>query len=197
MRVWMLCLGVMLLAGTLLAAVSNYGHGPLRDGDLEQASWDIEARIRGFQQTPRGRARLLRAGPGHLMRPADGPVTSRFGQRYHPILHRTLMHTGVDIRAGFGEAIHAAAAGDVVLAGPLPVYGNVVVIDHGGRVATVYGHCSELLVSTGQTVRKGQAIARVGATGLATGPHLHFEVRRNGTPADPLAGRRTIDYGRP
>ena len=191
MRAWMLRVGVMLLLVTIVRALSGCGHDPIHDIDVEQASRDIEASIRAYQQTPRGRARLLRAWTGHFVRPADGPITSGFGSRYHPILHCTRMHTGIDIGAGYGGAIRAAAGGEVVMAGTMYAYGNVVIIDHGGGVSTVYGHCSELLVSNGQTVRQAQIIARVGATGLATGPHLHFEVRRNGTPVNPLQSGRT------
>lgn len=154
--------------------------------ELEHASSDIEARIRALQETPRGRARMARAWTGHFIKPADGPITSGFGTRFHPILHRTKKHTGVDIGAGYGASIHAAGDGEVIMAGYNRGYGNCVIIDHGGGVSTLYGHCSALLVSEGQTVRQGQTIARVGATGLATGPHLHFEVRQNGTPVNPL-----------
>jgi murein DD-endopeptidase MepM/ murein hydrolase activator NlpD len=152
---------------------------------MESASRDIESEIRALQQTPRGRARLSRAWTGSFIKPADGPITSGFGSRYHPILHRTRMHTGIDIGAGYGAQIHAAGAGEVIFAGYRGGYGNCVIIDHGGGVSTLYGHCSSLNVSEGQQVSQGQSIARVGSTGLATGPHLHFEVRHNGTPVDP------------
>lgn len=153
---------------------------------LEEASRAIEARIRAMQQTPRGRARLLRAWTGRFIRPVDGEITSRFGMRYHPILHRYRMHTGVDFGAPTGAPIRAAADGEVVMASYMRGYGNTVVIDHGGGVTTLYAHCSALLVNEGQTVQQGQVIARVGSTGLSTGPHLHFEVRHNGTPVNPL-----------
>jgi murein DD-endopeptidase MepM/ murein hydrolase activator NlpD len=122
---------------------------------------------------------------GDFIKPCEGPFTSGFGYRYHPILHRRRLHAGVDIGAHYGAAIHAAAAGTVILASYSGGYGNCVIIDHGGGVTTLYGHCSALLVNEGQAVHQGQLIARVGATGLATGPHLHFEVRHNGTPVRP------------
>lgn len=153
--------------------------------ELEESSRAIEARIRALQQTPGGRARLQRGWSGSFIKPADGPVTSGYGMRYHPILRRNRMHNGVDIGAGYGSPIRAAADGEVIVAGYLRGYGNTVIVDHGGGVSTLYGHCSDLLVAEGQMVRQGQTIARVGSTGLATGPHLHFEVRRNGTPVNP------------
>jgi murein DD-endopeptidase MepM/ murein hydrolase activator NlpD len=92
----------------------------------------------------------------------------------------------VDFGAGYGEPIRAAADGTVVEAGWLGGYGNATVIDHGKGMATLYGHQSKILVSQGQSVKRGQVIGLVGATGFATGPHLHFEVRIDGTPVDPL-----------
>jgi murein DD-endopeptidase MepM/ murein hydrolase activator NlpD len=153
---------------------------------LEQASNEIEAHIRAVQQTPRGRVRLLQTWSGSFIRPASGPVTSQFGMRFHPILHRSRMHTGVDIGAHYGSPIRAAAPGVVILAGYMRGYGNTIIVDHGGGVSTLYGHCSDLVASEGQSVGRGQIIARVGSTGLSTGPHLHFEVRHNGTPVSPL-----------
>jgi murein DD-endopeptidase MepM/ murein hydrolase activator NlpD len=123
---------------------------------------------------------------GSFIRPVSARVTSGFGSRFHPILHRTRMHTGVDFGAPYGASIHAAGGGTVILAHYSSGYGNCVVIDHGNGVTTLYGHCSALLVSTGDIVQQGQTIARVGATGMATGPHLHFEVRHSGVPVNPL-----------
>ncbi len=154
--------------------------------ELEASSNEIESRIRALQETARGRARSAVAFTGGFMKPADGPVTSRFGMRHHPILGRSRMHNGVDIGAGYGSAIYAAASGEVIFSGYMRGYGNTVVIDHGGGISTLYGHCSALLVNEGQSVAKGQNIARVGSTGMSTGPHLHWEVRRNGSPVNPL-----------
>lgn len=120
------------------------------------------------------------------IRPSDGPITSEFGYRFHPILHRRKLHTGIDFGAPTGAPIRAAGSGTVILASYTAGYGNCVVIDHGGDTTTLYGHCSALLVSEGQTVHRGQLIARVGATGMATGPHLHFELRRHGVPVRPF-----------
>lgn len=153
---------------------------------LEQSSNEIEARIRAMQETPRGRSRMTKAWTGSFIRPCSGRITSTFGMRFHPILHRSRMHTGVDIGAGYGTPIHAAGTGVVIMSGYMRGYGNTVIIDHGGGVSTLYGHCSELNVSEGQSVKRGQVVARVGSTGLATGPHLHFEVRHNGRPVNPM-----------
>jgi murein DD-endopeptidase MepM/ murein hydrolase activator NlpD len=112
--------------------------------------------------------------------PVNGPVTSGFGMRWGR------MHEGVDIGVGYGTPIHAAAAGRVVYAGWMSGYGNLVAIDHGGGVSTAYGHQSSIAVSVGQVVSQGQTIGYVGCTGHCFGPHLHFEVRINGSPVDPL-----------
>ncbi len=122
---------------------------------------------------------------GSFIRPCSGPVTSGFGYRYHPILHRRKLHTGIDFGAHYGAAIHAAGGGTVIFAAYTRGYGNCVILDHGNGTTTLYGHCSSLGVSEGQVVSQGQTIARVGATGMATGPHLHFELRRNGVPVAP------------
>ena len=153
--------------------------------EMERASNALESDLRALARTARGRARNLRPWTGSFIKPASGPVTSRFGSRYHPILKRRRMHTGVDIGAGHGSAIRAAGAGEVIFAGYRNGYGNTVLVDHGGGTVTLYAHCSSINVAVGQVVRQGQTIARVGSTGLATGPHLHFEVRRNGTPVNP------------
>jgi len=96
------------------------------------------------------------------------------------------MHNGVDFRGSTGTPIQAAGPGTVVYAGPRGGYGNTVVIDHGGSLATLYAHQSAIYVSVGTTVAAGQVIGAVGSTGFSTGPHLHFEVRLGGTPVNPL-----------
>jgi murein DD-endopeptidase MepM/ murein hydrolase activator NlpD len=114
-------------------------------------------------------------------------LTSYFGYRVHPIFGTRKLHSGVDIGAPAGTPIYAAADGIVVTAGWTGGYGKAVIIDHGNGIATLYGHSSALYVSPGQPVKRGQLIAATGSTGFSTGPHLHFEVRVNGTPVDPLA----------
>ena len=126
---------------------------------------------------------------GGLMMPANGPVTSYFGYRYHPILHFTRFHAGVDIGAGWGSPIVAAADGQVVGAGWSGGYGREVQIAHGSGIVSLYGHMSEIVAQPGSFVHAGQLIGYVGSSGLSTGPHLHFEVRQGGTPVNPLGVR--------
>lgn len=115
-----------------------------------------------------------------LIWPVSGPVVSPFGYRWGRL------HAGIDIAVAYGTPIHAAAAGTVVLAGWVSGYGNYTCIDHGGGMATCYAHQSSYAVSQGASVAQGQVIGYVGCTGHCFGPHLHFEVRINGTPVDPL-----------
>ena len=124
-----------------------------------------------------------------LAMPANGPITSYFGYRYHPILHFTRFHAGVDIGAGWGSPIVAAADGRVVGAGWSGGYGREVEIAHGGGIVSLYGHMSEIVATEGSYVRRGQLIGYVGSSGLSTGPHLHFEVRQGGQPVNPLGVR--------
>jgi murein DD-endopeptidase MepM/ murein hydrolase activator NlpD len=118
--------------------------------------------------------------------PVNAPISSGFGIRVHPILGDVRMHTGVDFAAGTGDPIRAAGPGIVVWAGPRGGYGNAVIIDHRNGLATLYGHQSRVNATVGQKVTTGQVIGFVGQTGLATGPHLHFEVRELGAPVDPM-----------
>lgn len=117
--------------------------------------------------------------------PASKVITSEYGNRYHPISGKYKMHTGIDIGAALGTDIIAADGGTIVMAGNNGGYGKCIKIDHGSGLQTLYAHCSELLVSTGSKVSKGQVIAKVGATGNVTGPHLHFEVLKNGSCVNP------------
>jgi murein DD-endopeptidase MepM/ murein hydrolase activator NlpD len=125
------------------------------------------------------------------MMPVAGHITSYFGYRYHPILHFTRFHAGLDIGASWGSPIVAAADGEVVSAGWAGGYGREVQIAHGGGIVSLYGHMSQIAAQPGTYVRAGQVIGYVGSSGLSTGPHVHFEVRQNGQPVNPLSVRFT------
>jgi murein DD-endopeptidase MepM/ murein hydrolase activator NlpD len=119
--------------------------------------------------------------------PTQGWLTSAFSSmRAHPILHIARPHEGIDVTAPMGSPIEAPAAGVVIDAGWESGYGNTVTLDHGYGIVTKFAHASKVLVRVGQRVERGQRIALVGNTGLATGPHLHYEVHVNGRPVDPL-----------
>lgn len=152
--------------------------------ELEKASAQLEAMIRQLQGD--GGESL---GTGVFTWPTPGykGITSPYGMRYHPILKQRKMHTGVDIGAPMSASIVAADSGVVIFAGWMNAYGNTTVVDHGGGVSTLYAHQSKFTVAKGATVGKGQEIGKVGSTGWSTGPHLHFEVRINGTYTDPMA----------
>ena len=125
-------------------------------------------------------------GTGQLGWPVSGEITSPYGYRVHPIWVTTIYHSGIDIGVDEGTPVHAADGGVVVWSGWMGGYGYAVVIDHGNGLSTLYGHNSELAVDEGQSVAKGQVISYAGSTGNSTGPHVHFEVRVNGDPVDPM-----------
>lgn len=153
--------------------------------ELDQEDASIQAQIQAYEA---GVGRSMGAFHGRFMPPVFGArLASGFGMRFHPILHRNRMHTGQDFAIGYGTPIHAAADGVVISCRYTRGYGNLVVIDHGGGMSTLYGHCSSFVARPGQRVSKGQVVARVGATGLATGPHVHFEIRVNGRPVNPMS----------
>ena len=125
-------------------------------------------------------------GTGSLIYPVGGPITSPFGWRIHPILGYRKFHTGVDFGVGYGTPIRAADSGTVIYATWMGGYGNVIIVDHGNGLSTLYAHQSSLAVGIGTRVSRGQTIGYVGSTGFSTGPHLHFEARVNGNPVDPM-----------
>jgi len=155
---------------------------------IQEDSSRIEALLQARETAAAGGVPTgpLPKGGGSLAWPAAGPVTSPYGYRIHPIFGYSRLHTGVDIGAGYGSPVVAGGKGEVAYVGVMSGYGNVVVVDHGGGMATTYNHLSAFSVTTGQSVQRGQVIAAVGCTGWCTGPHLHFEVRINGTPVDPM-----------
>ena len=115
----------------------------------------------------------------------DASVTSPFGYRRDPFLGLLALHSGVDLAQGYGAEIRATGAGRVAHAGPAAGYGIMVEIDHGNGLTTRYAHMSEALVEQGQEIAKGAVVGRMGSSGRATGPHLHYEVRVDGEPVDP------------
>lgn len=150
--------------------------------ELIETSRQIEQMIKRIQSGEKN----IGGSTGTMTWPAEGEITSPFGWRVHPIFGTQRLHTGIDIGADYGDAIRAADGGVVIHADWMGGYGNAVIIDHGNGISTLYAHNSQLLVSEGQTVSKGQTVARCGSTGYSTGPHLHFEVRQNGSPVNPL-----------
>jgi murein DD-endopeptidase MepM/ murein hydrolase activator NlpD len=144
---------------------------------LEQESARIAAQLRGSSPLVAG---PIRPGSGRFIWPVNGTFTSPYGMRWGRL------HAGIDIAAPTGTPLRAADSGTVVLAGWTGGYGNYTCIGHGGGISTCYGHQSRIGVSQGQSVSQGQVIGALGNTGNSTGPHLHFEVRINGSPVDPM-----------
>jgi murein DD-endopeptidase MepM/ murein hydrolase activator NlpD len=144
---------------------------------LEAASAQLAARLQGDG----GGSPPVAGGNGTFQWPVSGPITSPFGMRWGTL------HPGIDIGVPTGTPIHAAGSGTVVWCGWMSGYGNLVMIDHHNGLATLYGHESHVAVACGQDVPTGQVVGYSGCTGFCTGPHVHFEVRANGTPVDPLS----------
>lgn len=151
--------------------------------EIMAASQEITNMIRRSQMTSSGYASVT--GSGAMIWPLDGPITSEFGWRTHPIFGTQRYHSGLDIGGDYGLPIVAAASGTVIHSGWISGYGYTVIIDHGGGITTLYGHNSSLSVDVGDVVSQGQTIALCGSTGNSTGPHCHFEVRENGEPVSP------------
>ncbi len=151
--------------------------------ELEKSSLEIEKTIQALQSKENGGSKPV---AGTMLWPVSGRITSPYGNRFHPVLKKWKLHTGVDLAAATGTPIKAVASGKVIVSATLSGYGKTIIIDHGGGISTLYGHNSALLFSVGKTVAKGEVIAKAGSTGLSTGPHCHFEVRSNGSPVDPM-----------
>ncbi len=132
------------------------------------------------------RNRIITSGSGQFSYPVNASITSSFGTRVHPILGYRRFHAGVDFGASHGSTIRAADAGVVIFSGWYGGYGRSVIISHGDGLTTLYAHASAAYVKEGASVQKGEPIAAVGSTGFSTGPHLHFEVRKNGEPVNPM-----------
>ena len=161
------------------------------ESELLAESSSITAQIRALMSAKRTSFQVVHNSTGSFIWPISGRINSGFGYRFHPIHRRTIMHTGLDIGGPNGGAIRAADGGQVIWAGWKGGYGKAIMINHGNRngrnIITLYGHMSGLAVSAGQSVGKGQVIGYEGSTGYSTGPHLHFEVRVDGAPVNPMS----------
>jgi murein DD-endopeptidase MepM/ murein hydrolase activator NlpD len=163
----------------------GFGGGrPDLEGMIRRAT-ELSASFRAVSDTLERNVERMANLPSIM--PTAGWLTSQFSKsRFHPILHTSRAHEGVDVVAPMGSPIVAPAAGRVIKAGREQGYGLMVKIDHGNGLVSVYAHAKRLVVSSGQRVVRGQTIATVGNSGLSTGPHLHYELWRNGKPVDPL-----------
>jgi murein DD-endopeptidase MepM/ murein hydrolase activator NlpD len=163
-----------------LTSVNNLGPGHILTPGLELFVPGAKPVKLGEEMTAHYRLR------GIFGSPLPGRVTSGMGLRTHPVGGFRGKHTGVDLAAKEGTKIAAAAEGTVAETGEGEYIGKFVILRHKDSYTTIYGHCSQILTTPGKTVKKGQIIARSGDTGRTTGPHLHFEIRRNGIPQNPL-----------
>jgi murein DD-endopeptidase MepM/ murein hydrolase activator NlpD len=156
------------------------------DSDLQLVRWNSNGRSEWIDAANVAKPAATSDG---MAWPVAGHITSYFGYRYHPILHFTRFHAGVDFGASWGSPIVAAADGQVAAAGWAGGYGRQVRIAHGAGIVTSYSHMSQIVAAPGSLVRRGQLIGYVGSSGLSTGPHLHYEVLKDGTPVNPLGVR--------
>lgn len=148
---------------------------------LSMIEWTVDGRTQWYEASGVGVQR------GGMARPTNGRITSTFGMRRHPILGYRRMHSGIDFGGGYGAPIYAVTDGIVTMAGRNGGYGNFVKLNHGGGLGTGYGHMSRIAVRPGQRVSRGQVIGYIGSTGLSTGPHLHYELYRNGHAVNPAS----------
>ncbi len=153
-------------------------------GVLKDLTKKLEYRLHELDQKLLDRVSFLKSMPTLL--PTKGWITSYYGPRLSPISRRKKMHEGIDVGAPWGTPILAPADGTITYAGVKPGFGKYVEIDHGYGIETIFAHASKVLVKKGQIVSRGTNVAKVGNTGYSTGPHLHYEVRVNGIPVDPL-----------
>jgi murein DD-endopeptidase MepM/ murein hydrolase activator NlpD len=158
--------------------------------ELRRASEELKSKVNDLlaqrRRQTQGRETPLYFTGGRFAWPLRGEVTSQYGSRVHPVFRTRMMHTGIDIDGNRGDPVRAAADGEVLYTGWLRGYGQVVILDHGGDLTTVYAHLSGIDVVENRRVRAGDMLGRVGSTGITTGPHLHFEVRVNGNTVDPM-----------
>ncbi|MCR5870251.1 MULTISPECIES: M23 family metallopeptidase [unclassified Sphingomonas] len=166
--------GEVQMGNLLFAGLSGGG-----SGKLQLVRWEEDGKVSWYDGAGKGERK------GQMAMPAAGRISSGFGLRRHPVLRFTRMHKGLDIAAGYGAPIRAANDGVVAFAGRNGGYGNFVRLNHSGGMGTGYGHMSRIAVRGGQRVSRGQVIGYVGSTGISTGPHLHYELYRNGVAINP------------
>jgi murein DD-endopeptidase MepM/ murein hydrolase activator NlpD len=173
-------------ANQIYATPKNPNAAVINNGDVLVK--EMDKKILSFSQINKDVSRALAREkfiPSFI--PCKGNISSEYGTRRDPFNNKLSdFHAGVDISCDYGTKIYAAASGTVIFSGYRSGYGNSITIDHKNGLRTIYGHASKLEVESGQTVEKGDLIALVGSTGSSTGPHLHFEIRRNDNPIDPL-----------
>lgn len=182
----------------IVVSYSRSASGEVKVGDLQYAGLEHDGRMKAqllrwgndgqfFEASGMGQQRT-----GLIMPVIGGHITSGFGMRRHPILGYSRLHAGIDFGAAYGSPIYAVSDGTVSFAGWHGGHGNYVRLEHGGGFGTGYGHMSRIAVAPGTHVRAGQVIGYVGSTGLSTGPHLHYELYRNGAPVDPMTVSFTV-----
>lgn len=160
----------------------------IQEEELQKESAAIERQIQSLLAKPTSKSSTQKnysGGTMHWPLAVKGTITSGYGSRVDPLSGARSFHLGLDIAAPKGTAVYAASDGTVIFSGYKNSYGNVVMIDHGGGIVTVYAHNSSLVSRSGQSVKRGAVISKVGSTGDSTGNHLHFEVRKNGATVNP------------
>lgn len=153
--------------------------------ELKEASGILTQKLDELFAQSKDKMRFVNAAPNQL--PVNGWITSEFGMRKHPIFGGTRMHYGLDIASPIGTIVKASAEGRIVYAGGRSGYGNLVVVDHGYGISTLYAHLSAIDVKLGAVIKRGDDLGKVGSTGSSTGPHVHYEVQVDGIPTDPMA----------
>jgi murein DD-endopeptidase MepM/ murein hydrolase activator NlpD len=150
---------------------------------LRDRTDDLQSQFKLLEEVSEKREVVIRQTP--TIWPLEGPIVSQFGSRPDPYTGDAEMHTGLDIVGNYGSAVKAPADGEVIYADRKSDYGNLIILDHGNGLTTRYGHLNQFNVHVGQRIQKGEVIARVGMTGRATAPHLHYEVRQDDRPVNP------------
>jgi peptidoglycan hydrolase FlgJ len=199
--------GAPLLAREATAAADTQGVEQLEqgirrtEGAMQNAGGPHELRPAGVEASPaappQASGPVSREPTAPIHWPVDGRQTSEFGWRTSPFTGERIFHAGVDLAANHGDPVRACWDGTVIFAGNKPGYGKLVIVEHSGGWQSYYGHNSRLQANVGDEIKAGQNIAQVGSTGLSTGPHVHFELRRNGTAMDPLKVQQSLMAGRP